>query len=293
MIALANAKVNFTLEVLGVRPDGYHNLKSVVVPVSLADVLTIEPSEKTTLQIKDSENLFVGCEATGEDNLVMKAVRLMQRVSGKKDDVSIILEKHIPCGGGLGGGSADAASVIKTLNKLWNLRIGDQDLVEISAEIGSDIPSLVLGGIVLMEGRGEKVSRINFEKTPDLMLVLHNPGVFCSTPKIFSMVKGVSDEGSEVFDKMVSALEENDVDKISKCLNNDLASAAYKCYPEIAAAAKRLKDAGAIGVSMTGSGSTVFGIVKNESHAQEVCNKINAHGWTKITKLDKRESMKS
>ena len=187
MIVKANAKVNFTLEVLGVREDGYHDLRSVVVPVSLADTIEIQPARKTVLAIKDDFGFLGEQNCDGEKNLVVKAVRLMQRSFGIKEEVSLTLEKKIPCGGGLGGGSADAAAVIKALNEMWGINAPLEKLIALGAELGSDIPSLILGGIVLMEGRGERVSRIDIDKKNSFSLVLLNPGVFCSTVEIFKL----------------------------------------------------------------------------------------------------------
>ena len=163
MTIAACAKVNFTLEVLGVRPDGYHDLRSVVVPVSLADEVTLEPSDRVTLVMdwcggrgatalpwrsrgtrdptggtRDPTGGTRELVGRAEDNLAVRAVRLMQRVSGRRDGVAITLEKRIPVGGGLGGGSADAAAVMNGLNEMWRLGIPRKELAALGAEIGSD-----------------------------------------------------------------------------------------------------------------------------------------------------------
>jgi 4-diphosphocytidyl-2-C-methyl-D-erythritol kinase len=279
MIVQANAKVNFTLEVLGVRADGYHDLRSVVVPVSLADTLEIIPSQNTSLTIKDDNGFLSKCNCEGENNLIIKAVRLMQQKFGKNDEVSIKLEKKIPCGGGLGGGSSDAAATIKALNKLWDINVPIEELIEIGAELGSDIPALILGGIVLMEGRGERVTPIKIEKPYSYSLILTNPGVFCSTPEIFKLFKeGLPSRGNILYN-MISSIASGDFKLVASALNNDLAETAYLRYSEVAQAAKRLKEAGCEGVSMSGSGATVFGVVRDEAQAREIMERMASSNW--------------
>lgn len=279
MIVKANAKVNFTLEVLGVREDGYHDLRSIVVPISLADTIEITPADHTELEIKDPLGFLGNRNCNGENNLIIKAVRLMQRKFGVKDEVAIILEKKIPCGGGLGGGSADAAATLKALNELWGINASEDELINIGAELGSDIPALILGGMVLMEGRGEKVSRLEVEKAHSYSLVLANPGVFCSTPEIFKLHKrGLSSKGNILYN-MTSSIASGDFKRVASALNNDLADTAYFRYPEIEQAAKSLKDAGCEGVSMSGSGATVFGVVRDEAQGRAIMDKITNSNW--------------
>jgi len=179
---LAHAKVNFTLEVLGERSDGYHALRSVVVPISLADTLEIEPTEDGSVT---SDTGF-------SDDLCVKAARVLADLQPSTFNLQpalgarIRVTKRIPAGGGLGGGSADAAAVLLGLDDLWRLGLSRTELAEIGAQVGSDVPSLVLGCPVLMEGRGEKVSPLfNLQpSTFNLQPVLPSTS-FSSIPRSF------------------------------------------------------------------------------------------------------------
>lgn len=315
MTVAAYAKVNFTLEVLGVRPDGYHDLRSVVVPISLADKVTLEPADEVTLNLRSLKSLrslgSVGSEETlrvlttlttlntlntlttlttlnslktlntlkAEDNLAVRAARLMQRVSGRNEGVEITLEKRIPVGGGLGGGSADAAAVLNGLNEMWGLGIPKPELAGLGAEIGSDVPALVLGGPVLMEGRGEQVSPFTFHPSSfTLHLVLANPGVFCSTAEIFKAFADPLPNRPEILYNMRLAMQAGDDAAVARALQNDLEATATRLHPEIGAARRRLEEAGCLGVSMSGSGATVFGIVRDASEAECIARKLSEDG---------------
>ena len=275
MTIAAYAKVNFTLEVLGVRPDGYHDLRSVVVPVSLADEVTLEPAEDVTLATGASGAL--GALAP-EKNLAVRAVRLLHRVSGRRDGVAIALAKRIPAGGGLGGGSADAAAVLNGLNEMWGLGIPRKELATLGAEIGSDVPALVLGGAVLMEGRGERVAPLVTRHSPlvTFHLVLANPGVFCSTPEIFKAFDTPLPNRPEILYNMRLAMQAGDGAAVARALLNDLETTATRLHPEIEAARQRLEAAGCLGASMSGSGATVFGIARDAAEAGRIARELEA-----------------
>ena len=281
MTIAAYAKVNFTLEVLGVRQDGYHDLRSVVVPISLADEVKLDPGDEVTLEMVG----YGGRRATalpdigGDDNLAVRAARLMQRVSGRKEGVAITLEKRIPVGGGLGGGSSDAAAVLNGLNEMWRLGIPKPELAILGAEIGSDVPALVLGGPVLMEGRGEKVSPITLHPSPfTIRLVLANPGVFCSTAEIFKAFADPLPNRPEILYNIHLAMQAGDDAAVARALQNDLEATATRLHPEIGAARRRLEEVGCLGVSMSGSGATVFGIVRGASEAERIARKLSEDG---------------
>ena len=276
MTIAAYAKVNFTLEVLGVRPDGYHDLRSVVVPVSLADEVVLEPAEDVTLALRSLESL------KAEDNLAVRAARLLQRVSGRKDGVLITLAKRIPVGGGLGGGSADAAAVLNGLNEMWGVGIPRKELAVLGAEIGSDVPALVLGGTVLMEGRGERVSPLTFHPSPfTFHLVLANPGTFCSTPEIFKAFNEPLRNRPEILYNMRLAMQAGDSAAVARALQNDLAATAMRLHPEIEVARRRLEEAGCLGAAMSGSGATVFGIARDATEAGRIARELETEGlWS-------------
>ena len=236
----AYAKINWTLEVLGVRPDGYHDLRSVVLPVALHDLVTLDDADGVTC-------LTEGLDVPQERNLAYRAAVALKNATGCGAGVRIAIEKRIPSGAGLGGGSSDAAAVLNALNVMWGLNLPCERLCEVAAEIGSDIPALVMGGPVLMEGRGERVRRIDDGLLMDLgvadlpspeSIEVFCPGVFSSTPAVYGEFRE-SDRGLGP---------------------NDLQPAALRLYPAIADALKLLEAKGLGRVTMSGSGSAVYGV---------------------------------
>lgn len=261
MTVAAYGKVNLTLEVYNRRGDGYHALRSVVLPVSLFD----------TLEVEDA--LGFSCDSGYPDDLCLKAARVLDPTRG----AAIHVEKHIPAGGGLGGGSADAAATLLALNEIWGLVKTREELAEIGAQVGSDVPALVLGGPVLMEGRGECVRRLSL--AAPLNLVLVNPGVACSTAEVYAAYRPRPATNASATDAMVAALAAGDFDATVAALGNDLQSPAMALCPAVARALLDLRAAGAEGVSMSGSGSTVFALVRSEAAAIELAAKMQATGY--------------
>lgn len=256
----AYAKVNLTLDVYGTRPDGYHALRSVVLPISLSDTLTLEPADGFSSD-------------TGyDDDLCLKAARILGR------GVDIRVEKRIPAGGGLGGGSADAAAVLRAINLMYDLGHSREELAEIGAQVGSDVPALVLGAPVLMEGRGEKVTRLSAPAAA-LHLVLVNPGIHSSTKEVYAACRARAKDAPSATDEMIAALQTGDFRRICVALANDLQEPAVRLHPEIADAMVSLKSAGAGAVLMSGSGSTVFGLVPDSESADRLARMMAFRGY--------------
>ena len=274
MRAEAFAKVNFTLEVFGKRADGYHALRSVVMPISLSDTLDIEVTDDGSIT-----------SDTGyDDDLCVKAARVLKnhRITESpnhriEEGATIRVTKRIPAGGGLGGGSADAAAVLRALNELWKVGLSREELAEIGAQVGSDVPALVMDGPVVMEGRGEKVQDLRL-KTEDLNLVLVNPGVHSSTKEVYAACEARPLGGGNATARMAEALKSGDLGQIAAALMNDLQAPAVKQHPEIADALVSLRTAGVIGAMMSGSGSSVFGLVADEAAAKRISRELNDKG---------------
>lgn len=273
----AYAKVNLTLEVFGERSDGYHALRSVVLPVSLADTLDVEATDAGT----------VTSDAGYDDDLCVKAARILKSsVPSLSSSIGakIAVIKRIPAGGGLGGGSADAAATLVALNEVWGLGMSREKLAEIGAQVGSDVSALVLGGPVLMEGRGERVTRL-LGGRETVNLVLANPGVFSSTKEVYAACTPRPSADDSIASRMRIALAEGDVPGIAAVLTNDLQEPATALHPEIGEALAALKAAGAQGVLMSGSGSTVFGLVESEARGAEIAAQLSAKGyWTRCVR---------
>ena len=242
----AHAKVNLTLEVLGTRPDGYHELRSVVTTIPLHDDVELldAPAGEMTVEMSGDgmEVPHVPCE----ENLAVRAARALAAAAGVSRGVHIRIVKRIPVGAGLGGGSADAAAVLNGLNELWGMGLPKERLCEIGAEVGSDVPALVLGGMVLMEGRGERVRALLQRAGRPLSqsvgpfddnFVLRVPPIYASTARVYAEFRP------------------EDCGKF----RNDLQPAACRLYPAIAETIAEMEAEGLGDVQMTGSGSAVFG----------------------------------
>ncbi len=233
MTVEAYAKVNWTLEVQGLRPDGYHEIRSVVLPIPLHDTVVIEPAADVTCEMP-------GMDVAQEMNLAYRSAIALRSATGCARGARISIEKRIPSGAGLGGGSADAAAVLNGLNDLWGLHLPKGELCEIAACVGSDVPALTLGGAVLMEGRGERVAPCGGEvrlPEPHDLAVLH-PGIFASTATVYREFRE-EDRGLGP---------------------NDLQPAAIRLYPGIGDAIRRLEREGLKRVTMSGSGSAIYGV---------------------------------
>ena len=263
----AYAKINLTLEVFAKRLDGYHALRSVVARVGLCDILDIRATS-------DGE---ISSDSPYPDDLCLKAARILQEATHERQGATISIEKHIPAGGGLGGGSADAAATLLALNSLWATKLTRDELVRLAAKVGSDVPSLVMGGSVVMEGRGEKVAPL--APFAPFWLVLAFPGVFSSTKEVYeNCISRVTDDPKILYN-MRKCLAEGDIEAISHACMNDLTASAASLHREIASALVALKEAGAIDAHMSGSGSTVFGIVRDETQGRDVCAQMKKKGY--------------
>ncbi len=233
----AHAKINWTLEVLGDRPDGYHDLRSIVLPIPLHDVVTLDETDDIVCEMS-------ALEVPMEGNLAYRAAVALREVAGVARGVRIVIEKRIPAGAGLGGGSADAAAVLNGLNRLWGLHLPEAELCAIAARVGSDVPALTLNGPVLMEGRGERVSRLTTRQLADLPhmddIVVFTPGIFSATSAVYRAFRE-ADRGRGP---------------------NDLQPAAIRLYPGIGEAICRLERQGLRRVTMSGSGSAIYGVRK-------------------------------
>ncbi len=280
----APAKINLTLEVLGKRPDGYHELRSVVMPVSLSDTVKLTT---TYSQVAMTLTVGPGVDATkigaADRNLAVRAARLMQERYRVDGGARIHIHKRIPIGGGLGGGSADAAGVICGLDRLWALGMTLEERMALGAELGSDIPALVHGGAVVMEGRGERVRGLcpggETWCCEGFWLVLANPGVMCPTADVFRRYRPGLTAGPLILHNMISSIRTSDVSAAADALHNGLQQGVFESYPEVAQTAARLREAGCLGVLLSGSGASVFGLARNEAHGQEICRMLGSGLW--------------
>lgn len=280
----APAKINLTLEILGKRPDGYHELRSVVMPVSLADVVSLTCTyAQTAMTLTVGPGVDPSKIGTADRNLAVRAARLMQERYRVNAGARIHIHKRIPIGGGLGGGSADAAGVIRGLDRLWELGLPREEMMALGAELGSDIPALVHGGAVVMEGRGERVRSVcpagETWCREGFWLVIANPGVMCPTADVFRHYRPGLTASPLILHNMLSSIRTSDVSAAADALHNGLQQGVFASYPDVAQTATRLREAGCLGVLLSGSGASVFGLARDESHGQEICRKLGSGLW--------------
>jgi 4-diphosphocytidyl-2-C-methyl-D-erythritol kinase len=257
----AFAKVNRRLVVLGKRPDGYHEIDTIFQTIDLSDRLTLEPAPDLTLAV-DEPRL-----TAGEDNLVLRAARALQKAARVSKGAAIRLEKRIPWGAGLGGGSADGAAALHGLAALWEVPGTPEALQPVAASIGSDVPFFLHGGRARGTGRGETVEPL--PDSPDDWLVLLFPPFSLATPEVYRALEApasVARSASGVFARD----------------RNDLEAAAERLRPELRALREALLSAGAVAARLSGSGSAVFGLFGNEAEARLAASLLEGRRDTRV-----------
>ncbi len=250
MIFFPNAKLNLGLRILRKRDDGYHDLQSIFYPIAVKDALEILPSKELSLKV-------TGLPVNGdkEDNLCIKAYRLLKKDNAHLPPVSIHLHKTIPMGAGLGGGSADAAFTLRLLNEKFELGLSQEQLINYALELGSDCPFFIVNEPCLAKGRGEDLQKIKLDLS-GYTFVLVNPGIHIDTAWAFSNLK--TDKSREAYspEQAIQKSPENWKDT----LKNDFEETVSAAHPIISEIKHILYEKGAVYASMTGSGSTVFGL---------------------------------
>jgi len=275
LAAACPAKVNLTLRVVGRRPDGYHEIVTVFQAVDLWDTLRGEVARTLTLSVDD------GVVESGEDNLVLRAARLLQETCPEAAGrgARLRLTKRIPVGAGLGGGSSDAAGAMLLLARLWELRLGPADLSPLAATLGSDVPFFLTGGTALGRGRGERIDRL--PPLPPRPLILGSPLFRFSTPEVYARLRApltVANADVTVPPLFVKFAEGNDF----ALAGNDLEVAVFQMSAELAAFRDTLSQMGADLALVSGSGSTVFGLFRAGSDVTTIASDMRGKfpGWT-------------
>ncbi len=263
----APAKINWFLQILGRRKDGYHNIKSLMQCVNLYDDLNFEHS--AAIDVKADLDIPV------HDNLVYKAVSLLKKYTSCRNGARISLKKNIPVGAGLGGGSSDAASTLLGLNLLWGLELGHRELSAIGAQLGSDVPFFLgRSAAALVEGRGDKIRPAKIGSS--VMLLLVKPRVSVSTAWAYSSYDLQRQDRRDKLTKkpvdiklLCQALNSLDFSSLSAMLCNDFDDVVVSKYPIVGEIRHRLLKIGAVTSAMSGSGSAVFGIFPSRVEAMK------------------------
>ena len=263
----AHAKINWSLNIVSAREDGYHELDMLMQTLELADELTFAPAKWLSLTV-DGRQLPVGGR-----NLVIRAGNALNEYIGKRRGARIVLKKRIPVRAGLGGGSADCAAALLALNRLWGLGLPMKKLMEIGKELGADVPFCLMGGLARVRGIGEEL--VPLEAPPRVPLVLVHPGMGLSTGQVFQRwdEEGRVEQPADI-DGLEEALIRGDMAAMAACSGNSLERAAIALLPEVAEAMERMRREGAKLVRMTGSGSAVFGAFETEEAARIATERI-------------------
>ncbi len=260
MICFPNAKINLGLQIVSQRSDGYHNLETIFYPIGLKDALEIVPISKSEIiDTKNNHNFFsYGDIIKGKqaDNLAVKALLLISQ-ERKIPLIDIHLLKKIPIGAGLGGGSSDAAFMLKLLNESFELRYSTDDLIKLASKIGADCPFFLYNKPILATGIGNKFETIELD-LKEYFLVVVKPDISVSTKEAYSMIKPNSPKYS------LKEIVKKPLIEWNALMKNDFETPIFKKYPEICNVKNQLLDMGALYSSMSGSGSSVYGIFKNK-----------------------------
>ncbi len=270
----AYAKINLTLDILGKRTDGYHDLVTVMQAVDLYDTICLSTTTDNEVKIVCSIP-----ELSNTDNLAAHAVHLVRQRLGISQGVLIELHKHIPMAAGLGGGSSDAAAVLLALQSWWQLQLSATDLLDMASSLGSDVPFFLTGGLALCEGRGEKVTALSAHwPTTMRWLLLLKPAIRVSTATVFRSLPA-SDYTSGMHSRAVCvALQAGQTPKLEH-LHNCFERSVLERYQEVALAREAFLQAGAAFVRLSGTGPTLFAPFPDLNKAQQVQKQLQAQGY--------------
>ena len=265
----AFAKINLTLDVLGKREDGYHDLQSVMQAISIRDDVEIDVDTDCPWTLECSMEGI----PTDHRNLAWKAAEVYYAVTGlSTTGLAIRIKKRIPTEAGLGGGSADAAAVLRALNQHYGNPLSILALAEIGAQVGSDVPFCVLCGTAMVEGRGDKLRKL--PNMPDCFFVVCKPDFSSSTPELYKKLDASVIARRPNNQAMESALLAGDLEKIVENICNVFDPVVTQDHLELNYIKSIFNSYGAVGYQMTGSGSAVFAIVTEFEHAAVICNML-------------------
>ena len=271
------AKINLELRVGAPRPDGFHELATVYQAVSLFDELTVTEADDLTLSVDGSDTDAV---PRGPENLALRAAALLAERAGITAGARLHLRKHIPVAGGMAGGSADAAAALLGCDALWRVGIGRDELRELAAELGSDVPFALIGGTAIGTGRGERLTPALARGEFHWVVALADHGL--STPAVYAELDRLRADRvlpePRVSDRLMQALLRADPVALGRALHNDLQPAACSLDPDLAATLDLGRQAGALGVVVSGSGPTVLALARDGEHALDLAVALTASG---------------
>ena len=250
----APAKINLGLDVIRRREDGYHEVKMIMQSIRLFDRLTLAKSRTPGIHLSTNLSFL----PTNEDNLVYKSAKLLLDAFDIKSGLDIRLDKRIPVAAGMAGGSTDAASCMLAINRLFGLKLSINQLMDMGVKLGADIPYCLLKGTALSEGIGEILSPL--PKAPDCYVLIAKPGFHVSTRFVYANLKLDETTIHPDIDCMISCIRDNDLYGMCSHMANILETVTIPEHPEIETIKSTMRENGALGALMSGSGPTVFGI---------------------------------
>lgn len=275
------AKVNLSLGVGPVRPDGFHPLATVYQAIGLYDEVAARHAAdgELSVTVAGNERLSVSEVPTDDSNLAVRAARLLAAHHGLDGAVHLRITKGIPVAGGMAGGSADAAAALVACDALWGTRTPREELMQMAAELGSDVPFLLLGGTAIGAGRGETVTSLMARGTFWWVVLEAQPGL--STPEVYrefdAMHAGRQIGDPEIPDALLAALRAGDVEKLGAALSNDLQPAALRLRPELGPALDAGRENSAHGAVVSGSGPSCLFLCEGQAHAVQVAGALNSY----------------
>nr|WP_320147935.1 4-(cytidine 5'-diphospho)-2-C-methyl-D-erythritol kinase [uncultured Anaeromusa sp.] len=284
VVLQGNAKINLSLDVLGKRQDGYHEVSMVMQSVSLADEIILQEAKDISLTVDVS-----GLEADSR-NLAWRAAELVRQKCAISKGVSITLRKKIPLAAGLAGGSADAAAVLRGVNKLWAAGLTQQELLELGAQLGSDVPFCLLGGTRLATGRGTKLEELS--AMPVCGVILAKLPVAVSTAWVYGQFAADRVKRRPDLPGMRIALQKGSLEGIASRLCNVLESVTITEHPVIQKLKEDMLRQGAMASLMSGSGPTVFALTKNEEAASDVAERLRCSWGDRVSIFTAKTVMK-
>ena len=269
----ARAKLNLTLDVLGKRPDGYHDLKMVMQSITLADDLTLEDNGTGEIRVRSNLAFLPG----GDKNLAVKAALCFYRTLGREPrGLDISLDKHVPVCAGMAGGSSDAAAVLRALNGLEGQPFTWEELARVGEQVGSDVPYCVLGCTALAEGRGERLTPL--PSLPQCWVVVCKPDFPISTPELFAKIDGCKVRRRPDTDGVLAALEAGDLAGVARRMYNVFEDVLpERQRARVADIKNTLIQHGALGANMSGTGPTAFGLFTEEKAAKAAFDLLSQH----------------
>jgi 4-diphosphocytidyl-2-C-methyl-D-erythritol kinase len=260
----AHAKINVFLRVLGSRGDGYHDVETLVLPISLHDVVTVAEAARFSLEVdgEPAADLPDGPHV----NLAGRAAKALASHVGRPPDVTVRLHKRIPIAAGLGGGSADAAATLLALDELWSCGLAPQELSSLGARLGADVPAMLAAEPVLATGRGERLTPVHAQTT---WWVLRPFGFGVAAADAYAWWDEAPTSGPDA-GVLIAALEVGDLTLLGDALYDDLQAGVVARHPEVGATVDALVDAGALGAIVSGSGPTVAALARHLGHADSL-----------------------